>query len=89
MKVNTTLYMRDNDLADYKEHLRQEGLAVDGDSLDTGIDWWFTGGDCVLDKIVIDKMDYIGPDWPKGKDACVKEGSEVKAFKTALEDDSD
>jgi hypothetical protein len=88
MKVNTLLFLRPSDSEPYVEYLRQENVDVDSDALDAGIDWWFTGGNVVLNRIQIDGVDYTGPDWPKGKDTCVKEGSQVHAYRTAL-DESD
>ena len=88
MRVSTTLFLRTGQ-EPYAQQLRQEAVEIDSEALDSAISWWFTGGDVVLDRITIDGVEYTGPGWPKGTDTCVKEGSEVCAYRTALGESSE
>mmetsp|Transcript_12637 Transcript_12637/g.35979 ORF Transcript_12637/g.35979 Transcript_12637/m.35979 type:complete len:108 (+) Transcript_12637:109-432(+) len=88
--VTTTLYLRASKDAEYELHLRQEGVSIA--DMNTTIDWWFPAGDSTLDRVTIDDMDYASSGdtgWPKGSDTVVKEGSEVHAYKTMLDDEED
>mmetsp|Transcript_88343 Transcript_88343/g.152987 ORF Transcript_88343/g.152987 Transcript_88343/m.152987 type:complete len:99 (-) Transcript_88343:3-299(-) len=85
--VNTTVYMREKPEAEYVLHLRQEGVSIA--DMNQNISWWFPGGDASLDKVEIDGKEYTPDSWPKGSDTAVKEGSEVKAYKTILEDEEE